>query len=370
MMIEKKKTVFVALLIGLVAVAASAIWYIGFRVEPLPEGLIQANGRIEGDHYTVASKVPGKVVEILVREGDSVKKDQVLARLDDAQVRAKVNQAEEAVEALEAQLAAARTALDTLKKQVPLQVETAKAGVAHAEAALVAAKASAEQAARDARRFQELLKKRTVDKHRAEQAQLAWKVARAEYATAMAALTQARKRLAEAELGWEQVRTREQELKALEAQLEQARAALTEAKSVLDDLTIHAPAGGIVTTRIVDEGEVVAAGSPLFDIVDLDRLYLKVYIPEKEIGKVRLGLPARIYTDAFPDEPFAARVRYIASQAEFTPKEVQTPDERVKLVYAVKLYLEENPDHRLTPGLPADAVIRWKEGAPWAKPRW
>ena len=108
----------------------------------------------------------------------------------------------------------------------------------------------------------------------------------------------------------------------------------------------------------------------MFDIVDLDRLYLKVFIPANEIGKVRLGLPARIYTDAFPDEPLAATVRHIASQAQFTPKEVQTPDERVKLVYAVKLYLDANPQHRATPGLPADAVIRWKEDAPWARPRW
>lgn len=85
---------------------------------------------------------------------------------------------------------------------------------------------------------------------------------------------------------------------------------------------------------------------------------------------MRLGLPARVYTDAFPDLPYAATVRYIASRAEFTPKEVQTPDERVKLVYAVKLYLNANPEHRLTPGLPADAVIRWKEGMEWTKPRW
>jgi HlyD family secretion protein len=102
--------------------------------------------------------------------------------------------------------------------------------------------------------------------------------------------------------------------------------------------------------------------------VDLDRLYLKVYVAEAEIGKLRLGIPARIYTDAFPDTPFEAVVRYIASSAEFTPKEVQTQDERVKLVYAVKLYVTSNPGHRLTPGLPADAVIQWKEGATWAKP--
>jgi len=367
---KKQATYTLALAAIVLTVIAAAAWWFEFRQESLPEGLIQANGRIEGDHYTVAGKVPGRVVEVLAREGDAVKGGQVLARLDDAQVQAKVDQARAAVGALEAQVAAARTALDTLKEQVPLQVETAEAGVAHAEAALAAAKARAEQAAKDASRLQDLLQKKFVDEQRAEQAQLAWKVARAEQDTAMAALTQARKRLAEAQLGREQIRSREQELTALEAQLEQARAALAEARSVLDDLSIQAPASGIITTRIVDEGEVVAAGSPLFDIVDLDRLYLKVYIPEKEIGKVRLGLPARIYTDALPDQPFPATVRYIASQAEFTPKEVQTPDERVKLVYAVKLYLEENPEHRLTPGLPADAVIRWKEGTPWARPRW
>ena len=125
-----------------------------------------------------------------------------------------------------------------------------------------------------------------------------------------------------------------------------------------------------MTLRFVDLGEVVAAGTPLLELVDLDRLYLKAYVPETEVGKLRLGLPARVYTDAFPDQPVPATLRYIASHAEFTPKEIQTPEERVKLVYAVKLYLDENRAHRLTPGLPADAVIRWKEDAPWAAPRW
>jgi len=122
----------------------------------------------------------------------------------------------------------------------------------------------------------------------------------------------------------------------------------------------------MITTRIVDNGEMVAAGSPLFDIVDLDKLYLKVYVPEKEIGKVRLGLPAPNFIPMpSPINLFSAILRYIASGAEFTPKEVQTPDERVKLVYAVKLYLNENSEHKLTPGLPADAVIRWQEESPW-----
>ncbi|RKZ94818.1 MAG: secretion protein HlyD [Gammaproteobacteria bacterium] len=362
------------IMLGLGAIVLSivivVIWWHFFRVLPLSDGLIQANGRIEGDHYTVAGKVPGKIIKLMAREGDSVEKEQILVQLDDVQLKAKVEQAESSVVAIDAQLESANTALASLEKQVPLQIETAKSAVTRAEAMRLESKAHLEQADRDARRFQILLKEHTVAKHETEQYQLALKVAKAEYTTALAALNQMKKELAQVELGWDQIQVKKDEINGLKAQCEYARAVLKEVKSVLNDLAIHAPTSGIITTRIVDVGEVVAAGSPLFDIVDLDRLYLKVYVPEKQIGKVRLGLPARIYSDAFPDKPFSATVRYIASRAEFTPKEVQTPDERVKLVYAVKLYLTENPDHRLTPGLPADAVIRWKEGVEWEKPRW
>jgi HlyD family secretion protein len=226
------------------------------------------------------------------------------------------------------------------------------------------------QQQRDVRRLQTLLQKNTVDRERVEQAELALKVAQADVTTARAAVVQAQKQFAGAQLGYEQIKARESDVDALAAGVRQAEAVLAEAQSSLDDLGITAPATGRVMERIVDEGEVIAAGMPLFDIVNLDRLYLKVYVAEQQIGQLRVGLPARIHTDAFPSQPFSATVRYIASQAEFTPKEVQTPDERVKLVYAVKLYLDDNPDRRLTPGLPADAVIRWQEEAPWAKPRW
>ena len=336
----------------------------------LPEGLIQANGRIEGDHYRVAAKVGGRVQAFLVREGDAVEAGQVVVQLDDAQTRAKVEQARAALAALQAKRRAAQAALVLLKKQVPLQIDTAEAEVAHSQAALAAAQARAEQAVRDAERFQRLLQTRTVDQESAEQKALARKVAEAEYARAKTALLQAQKKRAEAQLGWDRIRVKEEEIEVLAAQEDQARAVLAEMQVLLEERHLRAPERGIITTRIANLGEVVAAGSPLLDLVDLDRLYLKVYVPSKQIGKVRLGLPARIYTDAFPDRFFSARVRFIAAQAEFTPKEVQTPDERVKLVYGVKLYLDENPDHRLSPGLPADAIIRWREGAPWAKPRW
>ena len=300
-----RRLLFTAAL-GLLAIAGVVVYELWLSDDALPEGLIQANGRIEGDRLLVASKFPGRVTTLLAREGDRVKAGQVLVQLDDTQASAQARQARAAVVALQAEAAAASR--------------------------------HAEQAQRDTERFRELRTEGTASVHEAEQAELAARVAQDRLASA-------------------------------QAQLNRARAALAEAESVLTDLTVRAPADGTVATRMADIGEVVSAGSVLLILIDPDHLYLKVYVPEALIGKLRLGLPARLYIDAFPDQPFEAELRYIAAQAEFTPKEVQTADERVKLVYAVKLYLKTNPEHRLTPGQPADAVIRWKEDAPWAPPR-
>jgi HlyD family secretion protein len=341
----------------------------GFWNHGLPEGLIQANGRIEGDHLTVASKFPGRIQELLVFEGDNVTAGQVMLRIDDVQTRAKVDQAEHAWSATEAQVQSAHTVLAVLNLEVPLAIESAQSRVDEAKAVLGKAKAVEEEARIDEQRIRSLLPEEAVARQQYDQALARWNVAKSDVQVARSTLVKTNKELAQAELGWKRIRAKESEVAALESQRDQLEAALNEATSVLADLTIRAPATGTVTTRMVDLGEVVIAGTPLFEIVDLDRLYLKVYVPEHQIGKIRLDLPARIHTDAYPTQPVDATVRYIASKAEFTPKEVQTPDERVKLIYPVKLYLKDNPDHRLTPGLPADAIIRWKENVAWVPPQ-
>ena len=369
-----------------------------WQTGPLPLGLIQANGRIEGDRVTVSSKFPGRIAELAAREGDDVTTGQKLIQLDDKQVLARVDQAEQAVAAcearinaahanvasLDAQIQAARSTLDVFRKEVPLSISSAEANLAHAQALTASAVSDEKHARDDYERHQKLIDINAVAEHEYEEMWLAWTKARNELTIAEAAEIKAKQLLAESNLGEDRIRSKEDDIQALVAQRaaavaieaecvalrSQAEAALAEQRSVLDDLTIIAPSRGIITTRTADKGEVVAAGAALFNLVNLDQLYLKVYIPEPNIGQVRIGLPARIYTDAFPDRPFDATVRYIASRAEFTPKEVQTPDERVKLVYAVKLYLDDNPDHCLTPGMPADAVIRWKEDAAWAQPQW
>lgn len=360
----------VAVALGAVFLGLAAYFLVRFiGSNGLPEGLIQANGRIEGDHVTIASKFAGRVMELAAREGDTVVKDQLLVRLDDAQTRAKVDQARRLVDMLEAQAEAAHTSLAVMNLEVPLAIEAAQAKVDSAVAVLNKTKAVELEARRDLARMRALLPDQAVSHQLVEQTEARWKAAASDQVAANGALAQARKELAQAELGWKRIHSREKDVVALEQQRDQADAALAEAQSVLTDLTITAPTDGTITTRMVDVGEVVAAGAPLLELVDLDRLYLQVFVPEIQIGKVRLGLPARIYTDAFPERPYDATVKYIASKAEFTPKEVQTPDERVKLIYAVRLYLAENPEHRLTPGLPADAMVRWKSDVAWVKPR-
>ncbi len=365
----RKRTI--AIVLSAVAFAGAGwLFYRHANDRSLPEGLIQANGRIEGDHVVVSPKIANRIAELRVREGDAVVAGQVLAMMDDSQAGARVRQLASAAGAAQAQLDAAKSAYNVLKKEVPNGIAVAEAGLSRARNNDAKAQASTQQAAREAERARMLVERHFVDAQRAEQAALVLTAAKADERSAQDATRQAEKQLADARLGWDRLKAKEAEIVALDAQLAQARAALEEARSVLDDLAIKAPSAGVVITRFRDKGEVLGAGSPIFDIVDLDKLYLNVYVPETLIGKVRLNLPARIYTDTFPDTPFPATVKMISSRAEFTPKEVQTQDERTKLTYGVKLYLDKNPDHRLTPGLPADAVIRWKEGVEWTRPRW
>jgi len=336
----------------------------------LPDGLIQANGRIEGDTIIISSKQPGKIIALHVHEGDDVIADQVLVELDDRTTQARVAQAQADKASADAQVKQCQAEYEVLCEEVPYSIDAAKEAVTASEARLKQTLAEEGQAAKERDRYWTLAESSSIGIETAERQDLKWRISQDAVIAARATLAQARDTLKAAELGPTRITAKQAQTAAYEASAEAAQARLEEAKSVLDELTIRSPAAGAVTMRLADLGEVINGGTPLLEVVDLDNLYLKVFIPEVDIGKVRLGLPAQIYIDAFPDRPFMAEVKNIASRAEFTPKEIQTPDERVKLVYAVKLYLTQNPDHRLTPGLPADAVIRWQEDAPWAPPRW
>lgn len=347
-------------------VAGMALWQ--WLQPPSAPGLITANGRIEGRITVLSPKTQGRVERLLVDEGQRVRTGEVLAVLRDRALEARVRGLEAARLTAEERLRAAQTQLALARERLPLQVDQAQAALAETQARLGRAQATARNAERDARRYAELVKEHYVSQKAAEAAQLDAVSAEKAVTEAEAARRRATRELALARLVEMQIKADEQTRDALARQVLQAQEALAEAQTLVQDLRIKSPIDGVVLTRTVELGEEVQPGSTLFTLVDPDRLYLKVYIPEPQIGKVALGQEARVYVDAYPGRAFPARVTRIASQAEFTPKNVETREERVKLVFAVELSLLENPGAVLKPGMPADGVIRWQPGAPWKGP--
>jgi len=332
---------------------------------PVPTGLVLASGRIEGRITTLTPKTSAWVATLHVDEGQPVRQGQLLATLDDRAQRERVRAAEEQVNGLTQRLIAANSQLGMTERQVSLQIEQAAAALREAEARLRRARASLLQAQRDAQRAAVLVAKELIAPQEGEHARLKAEIEEHSVKEAEEALVSSQKQLALARLGLQQVEILRAERAALARQRGQADAQLAEQRSHVADFSVRSPIDGRVLTRTVERGERVDAGTPLFTLVDLDRLYVKIYVAEPSIGKVALGQEARVYVDAYPGRAFPARVSRVSQEAEFTPKNVETREERVKLVFAVEVALGENPGGVLKPGMPADAAIRWQPDAPW-----
>ncbi len=296
------------------------------------KNVISASGTIEAVEINVASKVSGQLLELAVEEGTRVKPGDKLASVDHATLDIQLRQAEAGVQLADSQLA--------------LLVKGARSeDIRQAEAALKQTEASLKVAQDDALRMRELVRTGSVTPKSRDDAEARLSVATAQHNAAAEALNKVR-RLA-----------RPEEIRAAEARLAQAQAAADVLTKTIADCTIKAPGGGIVTHKAVEAGELVTAGATIVTIVELDSVYVMIYVTEKELGRVRLGDAADVKIDAFPDKAFAGKITYISPEAEFTPKNVQTKEDRVKLVFGVKVEIE-NREGLLKPGLPADALIR------------
>ena len=299
---------------------------------PSAKAVISASGTIEAIEVHVASRVAGQVLELAVEEGARVEPGDVLARIDHATADIQLRQAEAGVRLAEAQLA--------------LLVKGARSeDIRQAEAALEQAEAALKVAEDDAVRMRELFRTGSVTAKQREDAEARLTVAAAQRSAAAEALSKVRRM------------ARPEEIGAAEARRDQARAAADLLAKTIADCTVTAPAAGIVTHKAVEAGEMVTPGGTVITLADLDSVHVMIYVTGMEVGRIRLGDTAEVRIDAFPDRPFAGRITYISPEAEFTPKNVQTKEDRVKLVFGVKIGIE-NRDGLLKPGLPADAVVR------------
>jgi HlyD family secretion protein len=295
-------------------------------------GVIAASGTIEAIEVNVASKVGGQIERLAVGEGARVAPGDLIAEIDHAALDIQLRQAEAGVDLARAQLLLLRNG-------------ARREDIQQAEAGLKQTEANLRVASDDARRMRELLRTGSVTRKQADDAEARLTVAEAQHSAAAESLTKLRRF------------ARPEEIQAAEARLAQAEAARDLLAKTIADCAIAAPAGGIVTHKAVEAGELVTAGATLVTLTELDSVHVMLYLTELEVGRVRLGDAADVEIDAFPGRPFPGRVTYISPEAEFTPKNVQTKEDRVKLVFGIKVEIE-NREGLLKPGLPADAVLR------------
>jgi HlyD family secretion protein len=372
------------LIIAGVVIAAFIIWKIFFATPSLPASIIALSGRIEGDDSAVAPKTSGKILEITVREGDTVTAGQVIARLDDAQVRAREDQARAALADAQAKMQGARDQIAVLGEQLrqnQLQtgqsttdaegrVRQAQADLTAAEADLVQQQAALRLAEFNRDAYTRLSKTGAASQQQGLQAEVqadqqaaAVAAAQRRVESASGALTTAQANLANPKIRVAQVSSTEAQIAqqqstiaAAKAQTAQAQAQLTEAEADRADLTVLAPFSGTVLTRAAEPGEVVQAGTAIVTLLDLSKVYLRGFIPEGEIGKVKVGQPAHVFIDSNQNQALDGYVLRIDPQATFTPENTYFRDDRVKQVVGVKVQLKQGIGFA-KPGMPADGEI-------------
>lgn len=390
---KAKRRRALAPLVAIVVLAAAvfAIWRLFFSAPAIPDSIVVLSGRIEGDDSAVASKTTGRILEVQVREGDSVKAGDVIATLDDEQVRARQEQAQAALVAAQARTASARAQIAILEEQLrqnQLQMEQsrvdaegrvrqAQAELTAAEADLAQQEASYKLALFDKEAYTRLAQTGAVSERQGRQSvatadQDAASVAAAKrrveadrgaLTTAQAALANPGIREAQVAAVRGQMAQQQDEIANAAATAEQSRFELAEAQANRKDLTVRAPFSGTVITRAAEPGEVVTAGTAIITLLDLSKVYLRGFIPEGEIGRVKLGQPSHIYLDSNPSQPLDAFVSRIDPQATFTPENTYFRNDRVKQVVGVKLQLKSGIGYA-KPGMPADGEVL-VQGTEW-----
>ncbi len=348
------------------ALALARAWPHWFGAKP-PENVILASGRIEGRDVTIAPKdIQGRVMRLLADEGQTVAEGQLLAELEARQLEARAASLTAAIAAVDAQIQQAALDVDLTSKNTAASIAAAEAGVSVAQAQLVRTKAVLANASADCERERKLFNKGVASGREMDQSEMALRTSEADVEAAAKGLARAQADLALAVASKQGVALKQQQVRTLQENRRSVASQRDEVHAFLAERRVVAPSAGTILSRPVEVGDVVSPGSALFRLVDLNRLYVKVYLPEPQIPKLRLGDAAEVRVDAFPDRRFQARVSKIYDQAEFTPKNVETSDERLKLVFGVELALV-NPDRLLKPGMPADCFIRWAAPGPDAR---
>jgi HlyD family secretion protein len=388
----KKRLIPVIIAIVVLAIAGGILW--SQRNGRDEARHIRLSGNMELTQVDISFKVAGKLIDRTVNEGDTVKKGQLIARIDQVQsIRQK--QAQQAgVQSAEMQLSQSATSIAWQQATNAADIELRRADIRQAQAnldqllngsrpeeiqqaqaAVADARTQAEQARLDWERAQTLYKNDDIstaqrDQYQARANSTAALLRQAqerlalvkegprkeEIAAARAALARAQAALKVSEANVLEVKRRQEDLAGRKAEMQRAQAQLGVTESQLDDTSVYSPIDGVVLVKSAEVGEVLAAGTTVVTIGDLEHPWLRGYVKETDLGRVKLGQKVKLTTDSYPGKVYWGHVSFIASEAEFTPKQIQTTEERVKLVYRIKIDVD-NSSHELKSNMPVDAEI-------------
>lgn len=320
------------ILIPIVLVVTGAmVWKFGIASGAAPRQ-ITASGTVEATEAQLGFQATGRIEALTVEEGDAVRRGMELAWLDRAEAVARRGQAV-------AQATAARAQL------LELERGSRSEEIAQAAAVRDAAHEKVRDAERDFARTSQLFEGGASSREQLDKATTALDVARSQ------------ERQAEEQLGLVKLGPRRERIDAARATVAHAEATIAATDAQLANMVVRAPFDGVVTVRHREAGEVVQAGSPVVTIMNPGDRWVRIYVPENRLAAVKLGMPAAISSDTYRGKSYPGEVTFIAREAEFTPKTVQTTEERVKLVYAVKVRVAGDATNDLKPGMPADVQL-------------
>lgn len=328
-----------------VLIGAAVAWWLTHRAPSDPNRL-QLSGTIEVTQVDLAFKLPGRLKERPVDEGDAVTAGQVVGRLDAVDQELQVTRAEAEAKYAKAFLAKLESG------SRPEEVAEARARLQQARAAAKATESRLKLAGDELARYRDLRAQDVISQQKFDELQTVNNTALNAHQEAAAQVHSAKARLDLVLAG-----PRKEEIQQARAQVTMTEQALALARQHLADTVLEAPVNGVVLSKAAEPGTFLSAGAPVITVGEIGQVWLRGYINETDLGRIRLNQTAEVTTDTYPGKVYHGKVSYISDLAEFTPKTVQTFQERVKLMYRVKINLN-NPNQELKPGMPADAVIK------------
>jgi HlyD family secretion protein len=387
----RKRLAFAIVAAALLAVGGVAAWR---WWNGTPSGVLTASGAVEATEVHLSFKVSGRLIERPVDEGSRVQPGALIGRLESQDLEADAVRLREALGSTETQVPLLRTEITLQEQLTASRISQARASLAareqylgqlkagsrrqeiqEAEAGVREAKATMDNAEADYKRMQRLHDQQLIAEQQRDTAWTAYQVSverhraarerldmvkegprQEEIQRAEAEAQQARGALLEAGAGELEIVHKRQQLATLDANIRRDRAALAVAEAQTGYTVLRSPQAGVVLRKHAEPGEIIAAGTPVVTIADLDNIWVKIYVPEPQLGRIKLGQTAEVTTDSYRGKIYRGTVTFVNSEAEFTPKNIHTPEERVKLVFAVKIAVG-NPNQELKPGMPADARV-------------